>query len=39
MKPILDIVRTDWKTRFLFVSLVVCVGLIIVMMVALAKIL
>jgi hypothetical protein len=37
MKPILTIMRSDWKMRFLFMSLVVCVGLIIVMMVTLVK--
>jgi hypothetical protein len=38
MKPIVDILRSDWKIRFLFLSMVVCMGLIIVMMVMLVKI-
>ncbi len=37
MKPLLVIMKSDWKMRFLFMSLVVCVGLIIVMMVTLVK--
>ena len=38
MKPILSIMRSDWKVRFLFLSMVVCFGLIIIMMVTLLKI-
>ena len=38
MKPILSIIRSDWKVRFLFLSMVFCFGLIIVMMITLAKI-
>lgn len=37
MKPLLVIMKSDWKMRFLFMSLVVCVGLIVVMMVTLVK--
>ena len=38
MKPILDIMRADWKVGFLFLSMVICIGLIIVMMITLVKI-
>ncbi len=38
MKPILDVMKSDWKVRFLFLSMVVCIGLIIVMMITLVKI-
>jgi hypothetical protein len=37
MKPLLAMMKGDWKMRFLFMSLVVCVGLIVVMMVTLVK--
>jgi hypothetical protein len=37
MKPLMAIMKSDWKTRFLFMSLVVCVGLIVLMMVTLVK--
>lgn len=37
MKPVLTMMKSDWKARFLFLSLVVCVGLIIAMMVTLVK--
>jgi hypothetical protein len=38
MKPILNVMKSDWKVRFLFLSMVVCIGLIIVMMITLVKI-
>jgi len=38
MKPILSIMRSDWKMRFLFLSMIVCFGLIIIMMITLIKI-
>ena len=38
MRPILSMLKTDWKMCFLFLSMVVCVCLIIFMMITLAKI-
>ena len=38
MKSVLSMIKSDSKTRFLFWSMVVCIGLIIVMMITLVKI-
>jgi hypothetical protein len=34
----LGIIKSDWKVRFLFLSMVICAGIIITMMITLAKI-
>lgn len=37
MKPLLAIVKSDGKARFLFLSLVLCVGLIAMMVITLVR--
>jgi hypothetical protein len=38
MKPIFNVMKSDWKVSFLLLSMVVCIGLIIAMMITLVKI-
>jgi hypothetical protein len=38
MKSILDPMKNDWKTNFLFWSMMVCSGIIIFMMITFVKI-